>query len=58
MVKLESDVESFMRYTLAIIWSHQRGSDPHNPAVCRRCGNVYWLTADMDRRELTLKMGS
>ena len=42
---------------LAIIRQNQRGAGPHNPAVCRRCGNVYWLTVDMDTRLLTLKTG-
>ena len=43
---------------LAIVRVNQRGSGPNNPAVCRRCGNVYWLILDADRRLLKLKMGS
>ena len=45
------------RPVLAILRANQRGSDPHNPSVFRRSGNVYWLIADVGRRVLALKMG-
>ena|ERR1700676_5412709 len=41
---------------LAIILPNQnrRGSTPRNPAVCRHCHHLFWVSAEPEKKLLTL----